>query len=70
MLSAETSNANTSLATRRRASDDSEVLGEALDEDVTGVGVDVATAFTPPITGPLSTSYITGNTTLMWCWSI
>lgn len=59
MLSAEASNAKTPLATRPRASDDLEVLGEALDEleDVIGVGVDVATAFTPPVTGPLSTTY-------------
>ena len=69
MLSAEASNAKTPLAPRRHASDDLEVLGEAFDEleDVIGVGVDVATAFTPPITGPLSTAYITGNTPLTWC---
>ena len=72
MLSAEASNAKTPLAPRRHASDDLEVLGEAFDEleDVIGVGVDVATAFTPPITGPLSTAYITGNTPLTWVWSI
>lgn len=65
MLSAEARNAKTQLvlATRRHAPDDLEVLGEALDElaDVIGVGVAVAMAFTPPVTGPLSASYITGR---------
>jgi hypothetical protein len=63
MLSAEARNAKIPLATRWRASDDLEELGEALDELVAdvGVGVAVATAFTPPITGPLSTSYIRKN---------
>jgi len=45
--------AKTPLATRRPASDDEEVLELAEDADV-AVGVDVATAFTPPVTGPLS----------------
>lgn len=49
----------------RRASDDLEELGEGLEElaDV-GVGVDVATASTPPVTGPLSVTYVAGRTSL------
>jgi len=58
MLSAVARNAKTPLATRWPASDDLEELGEALDvlaEDPDkGMGVDDATAFTPPVTGPLS----------------
>jgi len=58
MLSAAARSAKTPLATRRPASDDLEELGEALDELAedpdAAVGVDVATAFTPPVTGPLS----------------
>jgi len=55
MPSAGARSAKTPLATMRRASDDLEELGEGLEElaDV-GVGVDVATASTPPVTGPLS----------------
>jgi hypothetical protein len=56
MLSAEARNAKTPLATRGRASDELEELGEALDELDVGVGGAVATAFTPPVTGPLSVS--------------
>jgi len=55
MPSAGARSAKTPLATRRRASDDLEVLGEGLDELADdGVGVDVASAPTPPVTGPLS----------------
>jgi len=52
--------AKTPLATRRRASDDLEEPGEGLEELAeeelaeVEVGVDVATASTPPVTGPLS----------------
>jgi len=58
MPSAVARSAKKPLATRRPAPDDLEELGEGLDElpedgDV-AVGVDVATAFTPPVTGPLS----------------
>jgi len=44
--------AKTPLATRRPASDDLEVLEVAGDADE-AVGVDVATPFTPPVTGPV-----------------
>jgi hypothetical protein len=68
MPSTEARSAKTPLATRRPASDeDLEELGEGLDDDLeelveglddedadVAVGVDVATAFTPPVTGPLS----------------
>jgi len=55
MPSAVARSAKTPLATRRPASDDLvvEVLELAEDADE-AVGVDVATAFTPPVTGPLS----------------
>lgn len=65
MPSAGARSAKTPLATRRRASDDLEVLGEGLDELADdGVGVDVASAPTPPVTGPLSDTYVTGRTSL------
>lgn len=58
MPSAVARSAKTPLATRRPASDDlEEVLELAEDADV-AVGVDVATAFTPPVTGPLSGTYM------------
>ena len=57
MLNAVARNANTPLATRWLVSDDLEELGEGLD---IAVGVDVATAFTPPVTGPLSDCYVIG----------
>ena len=65
MPSAGARSAKTPLATRRRASDDLEVLGEGLEElaDET-VGVAVATASTPPVTGPLSVIYVTERTSL------
>jgi hypothetical protein len=56
MPSAVARSAKTPLATRRPASDEEE-LGEGLDDDEDAdiaVGVDDATAFTPPVTGPLS----------------
>jgi hypothetical protein len=57
--------AKTPLATRRRASDDLEELGEGLEELAeVEVGVDVATASTPPVTGPLSVTYIAGRISL------
>jgi hypothetical protein len=60
MPSAVARSAKTPLATRRPASDDLEEVLELLeevelDDDADeGVGVDDATAFTPPVTGPLS----------------
>jgi len=55
MPSAVARSAKTPLATRGRASDDLEELGEGLDELADDeVGVDFATAATPPVTGPLS----------------
>jgi len=51
MPSAGARSVKTPLATRRRPSDDLEELGEGLEVEV---GVDVATAPTPPVTGPLS----------------
>ena len=60
-------------ATRRPASDDleepGEVLGELVEDELAedadvAVGVDVATAFTPPVTGPLSGTYVVGRTSL------
>lgn len=51
-------NAKTPLATRRSASDDLEELELELAEDAdVAVGVDDATASTPPVTGPLSVTY-------------
>jgi hypothetical protein len=63
MPSAGARSAKTPPAMRRRASDDLEALGEGLDElaDV-AVGVDFATASTPPVTGPLSVTYVAGRT--------
>ena len=57
MPNAVAKNAKTPLAMRWLASDDLEELGEGLD---IAVGVDVATAFTPPVTGPLSDCYVIG----------
>ena len=57
MPSAVARSAKTPLATRRPASDDDlEEVGEELDDEDADetVGVDDATAFTPPVTGPLS----------------
>jgi hypothetical protein len=49
----------------RRASDDLEELGEGLEELADeGVGVDFATASTPPVTGPLSDTYVPGRMSL------
>jgi predicted AlkP superfamily phosphohydrolase/phosphomutase len=67
MLSAEARNAKIPLAKRRRTSDDLVELGEALGELVdVWVGGAVA-SFTPPVTGPLSVSCITGRTPLARC---
>lgn len=59
MPSAVARNAKTPLATRRPASDDDdEALGELAEDDTNvAAGVAVATAFTPPVTGPLSVTY-------------
>jgi hypothetical protein len=62
MPSAGARSVKTPLATRRRPSDDLEELGEGLEVEV---GVDVATAPTPPVTGPLSVvNCVTGRTSL------
>jgi hypothetical protein len=58
MLNAVARNTKRPLAMRWLASDDLEELGEALDD--IAVGVDVATAFTPPVTGPVSDCYVIG----------
>ena len=65
MPSAVARSAKTPLATRRPASEDLEELGEGVDELAEDeVGVAVATAFTPPVTGPVSDTYIAGRTSL------
>jgi hypothetical protein len=71
MPSAVARSAKTPLATRRPASDDLvvEVLELAEDADE-AVGVDVATAFTPPVTGPLSVTYMSHERTSFYICSM